>query len=113
MEGVGIRLQMGRFMILNDNFGPYGSRLMLDAGDTGDWYRMRLTMDFTADGGRGIGTLEYMNLTRGDTEFSLAASGTLDLDQLAPAAAVRFWDTITVAVGTNLEVDNLTVGVAR
>ena len=34
-----------------------------------DWYRVRLRFDFAAYGGDGAGSLAYLNLTNGDTEF--------------------------------------------
>jgi hypothetical protein len=33
----------------------------------GDWIRLRLVMDFTANGGHGLGSVYYQNLSAGDT----------------------------------------------
>ena len=35
-----------------------------------DWYRMRLRIDFAANGGDGSGSLAYMNLSNGETSFT-------------------------------------------
>ena len=38
-----------------------------------EWVRFRLTMDFTANSGAGLGSLGYQNLSRGDSGFSPVA----------------------------------------
>lgn len=38
--------------------------------DRGDWFRMELRIDFTANNGEGAGSLYFMNLTDGDTDYS-------------------------------------------
>jgi hypothetical protein len=35
-----------------------------------DWYRMRLRIDFATNGGEGSGSLDAMNLSRGETSFT-------------------------------------------
>lgn len=107
-ESVAIRLQNGRFGFDNDNIGPGALRTTIGAGDIGDWYRLRLVMDFTGSAG-GIGTLLYKNLTRGDTAFSTVVSGSLELDLMAPGAEVQNWNTIAITVNQGSEFDNLTI----
>ena len=34
------------------------------------WYRLRLRLDFDANGGDGSASLAYMNLTNGETSFT-------------------------------------------
>jgi hypothetical protein len=62
-----------------------------------DWYRLRLRMDLTANGGAGAGSLSYMNLTLGDTEYrpvSELQNINLSLDEMLPSASPEFWDSI-------------------
>lgn len=102
------------FTLREANFGaststPFGS------GNSGnDWYRMELRIDFTANGGEGAGSLFYLNITDGDTEFQ-AVSGlqgiNLQLGRLHPDAGPETWDTMWLqlrASGSNrAAVDNL------
>ena len=53
--------------------------LTSDYGVITDWYRLCLTIDFTANSGNGAGSLSYMNLSRGDTGLT-AIPGMQDLD---------------------------------
>lgn len=46
-----------------------GNVAVADGEESTDWYRVRLSIDFTANGGDGAGSLSYLNLTNGETEF--------------------------------------------
>lgn len=64
-----------------------------------DWYRMQLRMDLTANGGAGSGSLFYMNLTRGDTEFqpvSELQNVNLGLTALLPEAGPTSWNAMWI-----------------
>jgi hypothetical protein len=66
-----------------------------------DWYRMQLRMNLTANGGAGSGSLYYMNLTRGDTEFQPIAelqNKNLRLDTLNPAAGPESWNAMFIVM---------------
>jgi hypothetical protein len=62
-----------------------------------DWYRLQLRMDL----GAGTGSLYYMNLSEGDTEFQ-AVTELQDIDlglgQLDPAAGPAAWDAMWLAM---------------
>jgi len=45
-----------------------------DNADPSEWVRFRLVIDLQANGGQGSGNLEYMNLSRGDTNFQQVTS---------------------------------------
>jgi hypothetical protein len=65
-----------------------------------DWYRLQLRMDFTANAGAGAGSLYYMNLTRGDSQFQPVAglqNVNLALDTLVPSAGPEDWNAMWMA----------------
>jgi hypothetical protein len=67
------------------------------SNDPEDWYRLLLRIDLAANGGAGSGSLYYMNLTEGDTEFQPVAglqNLALALDTLAPEARPDDWDAM-------------------
>lgn len=69
-----------------------------------DWYRLQLRMDLTANGGAGSGSLYYMNLTRGDSQFQPVPelqNVDLGLDTLHPAAGPESWNAMWL--GTRFE----------
>lgn len=85
-------------------------------GAPGDWFRLNLTVDFTANGGDGNGRLYYKNLSRGDTEFQPLTTTPIDLKLTHMADDVESpatWDTM-LAVNTQAsggrggQMDNLT-----
>lgn len=66
-----------------------------------DWYRMQLRMDLTANGGAGSGSLYYMNLTRGDTEFqpvSECLNVDLGLNTMDPEAGPDAWNSMWITM---------------
>jgi hypothetical protein len=98
-----------------------GASLLAGFNDNGrggnagsDWYRMRLTIDFTAYGGNGAGTVHYMNLTDGDPDFELIpeleridlALGDMHPDA-GPAAWNAMWLHVLTSGGNIPHLDNL------
>lgn len=62
-----------------------------------DWYRLRFSMDLAANGGAGAGSLHYMNLSLGDTEYHPVAelqNVSLELDSMLPAAPPSLWNAM-------------------
>ncbi|MDH3647537.1 MAG: PKD domain-containing protein [Gammaproteobacteria bacterium] len=84
--------------------------------DAGDWVRLRLEMDFTANAGAGIGDVSYRNLTDGDTAFTPVA-GLQNLDLLlSPNADPAAWDRMVLrydGAHPAAVIDNLTVSVGN
>jgi hypothetical protein len=63
----------------------------------GDWYRMQLRIDFTANGGNGSGSVYYRNLTDGDPEFQPVAGLQeidLRLSDMSTQAGPETWDAM-------------------
>jgi len=95
--------------------GGGGSNLYVavTGADQGDWLRIRLTMDFTANGGDGFGDISYMNLTQGDLSFtSVAGLQNVDLDMSGVDATT--FDALQIRTDLNVpqsQIDNLTVHV--
>lgn len=87
----------------------------------GDWLRLRMEVDFTANAGNGAAHLYYMNLTDGETSFTQITTTAVDLqlitnyDAIAtyvPTGVPSNWDTMIVvqagnASATPMQVDNL------
>jgi hypothetical protein len=83
-----------------DNFNAGGG----DGNSGNDWYRIQLRMDFTANGGDGIGSLYFKNLSQGDTTFH-SVSGTrnvpLGLTRLPAAAGPARWNAMRITLLSN------------
>lgn len=81
--------------------------------DQGDWLRIRLEMDLTANGGNGFGDVSFQNLTQGDTGFtSVAALQDRNLNMGAVDASQ--WNTMGIRTdvdATASQIDNLTTAV--
>ena len=79
-----------------------------------EWVRLRLEMDFTANGGQGAGYVYYQNLSNGDSELQPAPGLqgiSLDLDANAlNAGNPTLWDAMWVNMdsGGN-ELDNVVI----
>ncbi len=96
-----------------ENFATWtaAERAALD----GDWLTLRMSVDFTANGGNGAAQLSYMNLTDGETAFSDIGSPvnlgltTRYTGTYAALANPANWDTMAIARGndTGMAVDNL------
>ena len=85
------------FFVREASFGqtttaPFGGGNSYD-----DWYRMELRIDFTANGGEGSGSLFYLNISDGETEFQ-PVNGLQDLNlqlgRLHADAGPGSWDTM-------------------
>jgi len=115
-EGFGIRL-------LAVNGTPIYSYGYGTDTDDGDWIRLRLVMDFTANGGDGEGLLYYKNLTDGDPGFTALNPSTpqdLKLTEMNPGVSPSTWDTMVIVrsgesgAGDNQpQIDNLHPNVLR
>lgn len=81
----------------------------------GTWLRLRLVMDFTANGGSGSGSVDYVNLSAGGTEWApVAGLQGIDLG-LTPgsgnAADPANWSAVWLHFeGATNQLDNLQVG---
>ena len=103
-------------MFAEGGFGPNSWHV----GPNTDWYRLRLLVDFTGNGGDGAASMAYMNLTAGDTDFSTVNAANLQnvdlsLQSLSPADRdPANWSRMTlrleVTTGDQIlpEVDSLT-----
>lgn len=61
----------------------------------GEWVRLRFIQDFT----RGMGALAYLNLSRGETEYTVILAGVhLDMAALSPSAAPSAWDAMMLRI---------------
>ena len=77
----------------------------------GDWLRVRLVIDFQANGGRGFGDVYFKNLTQGDPKF-LPVSGLQDVNLAMGGVDASAWDAITIRTDwarVNSRIDNLTI----
>lgn len=79
-----------------------------------DWFRLKLEVDFNANGGNGAGTLFYMNLSDGDTGFTAVpglSDVNLGLTAMHPEALAdewnRMWLHLLTGGGNSPSVDNL------
>jgi hypothetical protein len=87
------------------------------AGGTGggDWLRLRLVMNLTANGGSGSGSVDYINLTNGETDWTpLQGMQGIDLE-LSPgsgdASDPANWSAVWLHFeGATNELDNIDVG---
>lgn len=76
--------------------------------DKGDWLRIRLWMNLAANGGNGVGELQYRNLTDNDIHFRPTGISNFDLGLLAgptPSA----WNGVVVRLDNSVQLDNVTV----
>ena len=83
----------------------------------GDWVRLRLVMDFTANGGQGSGSVYYQNLAAGDTAFQPLAglqNVNLGLDPHANNARnPAHWNAMWLHMeGATNQLDNIVIGVS-
>ncbi len=103
-----------KFAIKEANLGALTS-VELGSGNSGsDWYRLRLRIDFLANGGEGAGTLAFMNLSDGDTAFTDVAglqNINIKLGRMDANAGPTTWNTMFLQLltdGGNVpSVDNL------
>jgi len=97
-----------KFYIRGANNGTENE--VLDNVDLNDWIRLRLVIDFTANGGDGSGDFSYQNLTDGETAFtSVAGLQNINL-QINSGPAPTTWDTVGFRVDQiDVAVDNLRV----
>lgn len=89
-------------------------------GTPGHSYRVKLVMDFTANGGAGAGTLYYKDLTAGDGDFKeLTSIGTVPLNLstgVAKGYGPENWDQVYIRCdeGPGAEqatsLDNIVIG---
>jgi hypothetical protein len=79
----------------------------LPATTTNDWIRLSLVMDFTANGGQGLGSLYYTDLTASGSAQLIASNLALG----NPTPNEPFWNTMWSRsdLDTGVVIDNLTV----
>jgi len=78
----------------------------------GDWLRLRLTLNFTAHGGDGAGSLEYEDLTTGTSFTPIAALQGIDLKLSNMSTGPSAWNEMYVRIeGPGLSADNLSPNV--
>jgi len=94
-----------QFGIIAANLGAkYLTPLNTDTrccNEDSDWYRLQLRMDLTANSGSGSGSLYYMNLTRGDTEFQPVAelqNVNLGLGSMHAEAGPESWNAMWITM---------------
>lgn len=103
-----------KFAIKEANLGTLSS-VELGSGNSGsDWYRLRLHIDFLANGGEGAGSLAFMNLSDGDTTFTDVVglqNINIKLSRMDDNAGPTSWNTMYLQLltdGGNVPgVDNL------
>lgn len=84
----------------DDGFNQGGG----DGNSGNDWYRLQLRLDFTADGGEGLGSLYFMNLTDHDTSFHIVSGmrdRPLGLGSLHPDARPEHWNAMWLQLLSN------------
>jgi hypothetical protein len=80
----------------------------------GDWLRLRLVMDFTANDGQGSGSVYYQNLSKGDTTLQPLA-GLQDVNlklnlQAADGSNPALWNAMWLHMeGKTNQLDNIVV----
>lgn len=90
-----------------------GNVAVADGEESTDWYRVRLDIDVTANGGDGAGSLSYLNLSNGETAFKAPPElQDLDLRLLTSGAPdPALWDAMFLLLridATNIpKADNL------
>jgi hypothetical protein len=81
---------------------------------SGDWLRLRLLMDFTANDGQGSGSVYYQNLNKGDTTLQPLA-GLQDINlklnlQAADGSNPALWNAMWLHMeGATNQLDNIVV----
>lgn len=90
-----------QFMVATATLGSFYLAGLNEGGrccnHDGDWYRLQLRMDLSANAGAGAGSLYYMNLSRGDIRFQPVAELQdldLGLGAMHPEAGPEHWDAI-------------------
>ena len=109
---------IGRFLVRGAAFGKLHWADLDPADNKNDWYRVRLQMDFTADGGDGRGTMYVMNLSRGERAFRpqpVLKDVPLELKRMeAGSGNPATWDSMFLRCGTSdCQIDNLMPHVAE
>lgn len=101
----------GGFFIRQAVYGSVGSQALSGSDGFGDWYRLKLTIDFTANGGDGAGNMYVMNLTDGETDYRVSpVFGNFNLGITSMTALAQdpaTWNSLYVRLGANNEADNL------
>jgi len=104
----------GQFYIRNAGFGAENQTPVAGEGVAiDDWVRVRMVVDFTANGGSGSASLFYKDLTRGDADFvPVAALQNIDIN-LSAAASPATWNGIITRTDGGLgQYDNIVIGFA-
>lgn len=77
----------------------------------GNWYRLRLRIDFTANGGEGAGSVDVLNLTSGEIEFTpepnLQNVNLKISSRLGKEGAPAKWDDMFIRADRDTPIDNL------
>ena len=86
-----------RFVVQQANLGSIAGVDFPSGDSKDDWYRIRLHVDFTANGGDGAGSLSYLNLTDGESVYQPVdglQDVNLNLTSLHPDAAPSAWNAM-------------------
>lgn len=108
----------GRFLVRGAAFGRlHWADLEIEDSKT-DWYRVRMEMDFTADGGDGRGRMFVMNLSRGERAFRpqpVLKDVPLEMKRMeAGNGNPSTWDSLFIwGAASDCQIDNLIPHVAE
>ena len=100
------------FFIRRNGFGDTFSRKINEVDSSfglNDWMRIQLLVDLSANGGEGLATLRFKNLTDGDTSFSGAGSTLTNksLNIVSGGDDPTTWDSLLLRVHDGSMVDNV------
>jgi hypothetical protein len=102
------------FRIQGANVGTAHDAPFGNGNSRKDWYRIQLSIDFTAKGGEGSGSLLYKNLSDGDPEFIVVSELQdidLELSSMHPDAGPTSWNAMWIHLlsggGNDPSADNL------
>jgi len=112
IDGAATGLNTPAFAVREGAGGAY-SFVAVTGANQNDWLRIRLTMDFTANGDDGFGDVSYMNLTQGDLAFTSVA-GFQDVDLKMGSVDAEIFDALQIRTDLDVpqsQIDNLTVAV--
>ncbi|MEM1184226.1 MAG: glycosyl hydrolase family 28-related protein [Planctomycetota bacterium] len=108
-DGIQFGMSASQFLIRGGQFsGVLQTFASIPSGwySRGEWFRIELRIDFTANGGEGAGSLFFLNLTDGDTEYR-AVPG---LQNVPFEGEVRFpetWDRIEFRIRNEAAATNI------
>ncbi len=108
-EGVQFGLRDGEFLIRGGRFsGVLQRNASVPSGwyGRGEWFRLELRIDFTANGGDGAASLFFMNLSDGDTQYR-AVPGLQGVPLVGEVRYPETWDRIEFRIRNDAAVSNI------